>query len=133
MVKPSLEVQAKKEAELKAKLASYKDSLTKEQVEEIVKQTIELKEYQASPDTKENLETIPLLKKEDLSYDVIPLSNIESNVEGVKVLHHDIATNGIGYVRLLFNALNIEDMQIAFLSQTYFGDEIKIYKLKKVI
>ena len=27
-----------------------------------------------------------------------------------------------------FDALNIEDMQIAFLSQTYFGDEIKIYK-----
>ena len=115
VVKPSLEIQAKKEAELKAKLAAYKNSLTKEQVEEIVKQTIELKEYQASPDTKENLETIPLLKKEDLSYDVIPLSNIVSSVEGVKVLHHDIATNGIGYVRLLFNALNIEDKYLPYL------------------
>lgn len=115
VVKPSLEIQAKKEAELKAKLAMFKDSLTKEQVEEIVKQTIELKEYQASPDTKEDLETIPLLKKEDLSYDVVPLSNIERNVDGVKVLHHDIATNGIGYIRLLFNVLNMEDKYLPYL------------------
>ena len=45
-------------------------------------------------------------------------------------------TNNIAYLRMALNCfspdefetLNIEDMQIAFLSQTYFGDEIKIYK-----
>ena len=115
VVKPSLDVQAKKEAALKEKLANYKNSLTPEEAEEIVKQTKELKEYQASPDSKEDLETIPLLKKEDLSYDVLPLSNIESVVDGVKVVHHDISTNGIGYVRLLFNLLNLDEKYIPYL------------------
>lgn len=115
MVKPSLEIGEQKAKKLKEKLAAYKASLTDEEVEQIVEDTKKLKAYQASPDTKEALASIPLLKKEDLSYDVLPLSNIESMVAGVKVLHHDIATNGIGYLRLLFNVLNLPEKYIPYL------------------
>lgn len=115
IVKPSLEIGEQKVLALKEKLASYKASLTAEEVDKIVEDTKKLKAYQAAPDSKEALATIPLLKKEDLSYDVLPLSNIESNVAGVKVLHHDIATNGIGYLRLLFNVLNLPEKYIPYL------------------
>ncbi len=115
IVKPSLDVAEKKANALKEKLAEYKASLTEEEVLKIVEDTKNLKAYQATPDTKEALDTIPLLKKEDLSYDVLPLSNIENDVLGVKVLHHDIATNGIGYVRLLFNVLNLPEKYIPYL------------------
>ena len=45
-------------------------------------------------------------------------------------------TNNLAYLRMAlkafspeeFEALNITEVQISFLSQTYFGDEIKIYK-----
>lgn len=45
-------------------------------------------------------------------------------------------TNNIAYLRMALNcfspdefeSLNFEDMQISFLSQTYFKDEIKVYK-----
>lgn len=45
-------------------------------------------------------------------------------------------TNNLAYLRMALNAfspeefeaLNITEVQISFLSQTYFGDEIKIYK-----
>ncbi len=45
-------------------------------------------------------------------------------------------TNNVAYVRMMLNAFmpeewemfNVKMMQIAFTSQTYFGDEIKIYK-----
>lgn len=45
-------------------------------------------------------------------------------------------TNNIAYLRMALNcfspdefeSLNIEDMQITFLAQTYYKDEIKIYK-----
>ena len=97
IAKPSLDVQETKEKALKEKLASFKSSLTDEEIDEIIKSTKELKAYQAAPDSKEDLSTIPLLKKEDLSYDVLGLSNKEEDVCGVKSLHHDYATNGIGY------------------------------------
>lgn len=115
MVKPSLEIGEQKAKKLKDELAAYKASLTDEEVERIVEDTKKLKAYQAAPDTKENLDTIPLLKKEDLSYDVLPLSNIESCVNGVKVLHHDFPTGGIGYVRLLFNVLNLPEKYAPYL------------------
>lgn len=115
IVKPSLEIGEQKAKNLKEKLAAYKASLSDEEVEQIVEDTKKLKAYQASPDTKEDLATIPLLKKEDLSYDVLPISNIESSVSGVKVLHHDVATNGIGYLRLLFNVLNLPEKYIPYL------------------
>lgn len=115
VVKPSLEVAEAKEKALKAKLAAYKDSLTDEEVEKIIEDTKKLKAYQATPDKKEDLDTIPLLTKEDLSYDVLPLSNIEYTIEGVKVLHHDFATSGIGYIRLFFNVLNLPKKYLPYL------------------
>ncbi len=47
-------------------------------------------------------------------------------------------TNNIAYLRMALNCfspdefenLSLADMQISFLSQSYFGDEIKIYKQK---
>lgn len=115
IAKPSLDVQETKEKALKEKLAKYKDSLTDEEIEAIVKSTKDLKTYQAAPDTKEDLATIPLLKKEDLSYDVLGLSNKEEQINGVKTLHHDYATNGIGYLRLLFNVKNIPSEYVPYL------------------
>ena len=115
IVKPSLEIASIKEQALKEKLATYKNSLTLEEVLKIVEDTKHLKAYQAAPDKKEDLDTIPLLKKEDLSYDVLPLSNIEHEIVGVKVLHHDIATSGIAYIRLFFNVLNLPSKYLPYL------------------
>lgn len=115
IVKPSLEIAEAKEKALKAKLAEYKASLSKEEVLKIVEDTKNLKAYQASADSKEDLDTIPLLTKEDLSYDVLPLSNNEYVIEGVKVLHHDIATSGIGYIRLFFDVLNLPKKYLPYL------------------
>ena len=50
-----------------------------------------------------HIDTIPLLKKEDLSYDVLPVNNKEYNISNVKVLHHNYPTNKIAYIRVLFD------------------------------
>ena len=115
MAVPSVDVQEEKEKALKEKLANYKASLTDEEIEGIIKSTKELKEYQAAPDTQEGLATIPLLKKEDLSYDVLNVSNNLEEINGVKSLHHDYATNGIGYIRLLFNLKNMPKEYVPYL------------------
>ncbi len=123
LVKPSLVVQEEKEKALKEKLAAYKASLTDSEVEQIIKDTIHLKEYQASMDTEEDLATIPLLKKEDLSYDVVPIYNKESSVDDVKVIYHDVPTSGIGYVDLLFDVKKLDEKYVKYLGvfKTIFG------------
>lgn len=101
--KPSLDVQEIKDKELKEKLNNYKNSLTEEEIIQLINDTKLLKEYQANPDTKEDLDTIPLLKKEDLTYDVLSIVNNKEIIDESIVLHHDLPTNKIAYMRVLFN------------------------------
>ncbi len=123
IAKPSLDVQQEKEKQLKEKLANYKNGLSEKEIEDIIEATKTLKEYQAAPDTKEDLDKIPLLKKEDLSSEVAPISNIFNNDKNVKVLWHEFATNGIGYLRLLFNVKKIPAELVPYLGifKTIFG------------
>jgi len=92
-------------------LASYKASLSDEQIDEIVKSTKDLKERQTTPDPKEVLETIPLLELSDIENKVEHLPLKENNEQGVKVLSHNIFTNKIAYINILFDAKKV-DMQL---------------------
>ena len=112
---PSLTVQTEKENALKEKLNNYKNSLSDEQIESIIESTKLLKEYQAAPDKKEDLDTIPLLKKEDLSSDVLEINNEIFNINNTKVLFHDYSTNGIAYIKLLFNIKNIPSDLVPYI------------------
>ncbi len=114
-VKPSKTIQTEKENKIKKELEIYKNSLTDEEILKIIEETKALHEYQKAPDTKEGLDTIPTLKKEDLSLDVFKISNIEHQINGVKVLHHDYNTNGIAYIRAFFDANNINNELIPYL------------------
>ena len=112
---PSNTLAEEKEAALKAKLKTYKDTLTKEQLEQLVKDTKALKEYQATPSSEEDLKTIPLLTINDIDDYVEPLYNIEEELDGVKIIKHDLFTNGIGYLRLCFNIKNIPNHLVPYV------------------
>lgn len=94
---------AKKDAELAKKLQEYKAGLSKEEIEEVVKQTKELEEYQEEPDQKEDLEKIPLLKREDIKRESENYVNEERYAGDTLILTHNIFTNGIGYLRFMFD------------------------------
>ncbi len=94
---------AKKDAELAKKLQEYKAGLSKEEIEEVVKQTKELEEYQEKPDQKEDLEKIPLLKREDIKREAENYVNEERYAGNTLILTHNIFTNGIGYLRFMFD------------------------------
>ncbi|MCR5097680.1 MAG: insulinase family protein [Lachnospiraceae bacterium] len=95
---------AAEEEELSARLAEYKSKLSADEIAHIVEYTSHLKEYQDTPSTPEELATIPLLKRTDLKRPVRPLKNDECSYHGVKLLHHDIRTNGINYLIVCFDA-----------------------------
>lgn len=112
---PSIEFQTLKENKIKEELLKFKQSLSDKEIEQIIESTKALKNYQASLDTKKNLDTIPSLKKEDIPVDVAPISNELQIIENVKVLWHNFPTNKIAYMRLLFNIKNISSELVPYL------------------
>ncbi len=107
----------------KAKLAYYKASLTAEEIDDIAKTAEHLKEYQSVPSTKEELLTIPLLEISDIEKNARKLNNQFTDIEMVKVVSHNIFTNGISYINLDFD---ITDMDIK--KYPYVGLLTEIFK-----
>ena len=116
VLKPAVNLTAENEKKTAEKLASYKASLSAEEIERIVKETKELKEYQSEPSSDEDLRKIPLLKREDISRDILPLCNEISEKDGVRIDFHDIYTNGIGYLQLAFDISSVPDEDISYAS-----------------
>ena len=90
------------------KLAKFKASLQESEIEKIIQGTKALKERQTTPDPVEVLETIPLLELSDIETKVEHLPLKEKDENGVKVLAHDIFTNKIAYINILFDAKKID-------------------------
>ncbi len=106
-VSPSNTLGEEKAKALKDKLQAYKDTLTKEQLEKLVEDTKNLKIYQETPSTEEELATIPLLTKDDIDEKVDNVENIEEIIDDVKVIKQDIDTKGISYFTLNFDTKNV--------------------------
>lgn len=116
ILKPKVGLNKIREIELKEKLAQYKESLSKEKIQNIINETKHLKSYQETPSTKEEVETIPMLTREDIGPDPQPLYNEEKNIDGVRVIHHEVFTNEIAYIRLLFDVKDIPKELLPYLS-----------------
>ena len=102
-LKPEKGLTAKKDKELADKLAAYKESLSEEEKAALVARTKALREFQEAEDKKEDIEKIPLLTRKDIDPKAAKLVNEVRDESGTKVLYHDVFTNGIGYVRFLFD------------------------------
>ena len=120
ILKPKSGLNAEKEELLKKKLAAYKATLSKEDLQRIIRETQELAVFQETPSTKEELEAIPLLTREDIKKEIEPLYNKESKVGEAKVIHHDVYTNKIAYIRLLFNVKSVPKELLPYASLLSF-------------
>lgn len=100
---------------LAKKLEDYKKSLSKEELEELIRQTKHLKQYQEEPSPEEDLLKIPMLSRDDMKKEALPFSNEEDEIDGIKVVKHDIFSNGIDYMTILFDAEDIAQEDIGYL------------------
>ena len=123
VVAPEKNLTAKEDEKLAKKLAAYKASLSEEELEKLVTATRELKEYQDTPSTPEILAKIPLLKREDIEKKAETFFWKEKEEGGIKVLHHNFFTSGIGYLKVLFNTevLPQEDLPYAGMLKSILG------------
>lgn len=115
VVRPKRGLTAQLDAALKDRLAAYKASLSEQELERIAEQTRHLKEYQSEPSPQEDLEKIPLLAREDIGREALGFQNREYTLGGVKLVHHALFTNGIGYVNLIFRANGIRQELIPYM------------------
>ena len=112
---PSLTIKDKENKLLEDKLKKYKDSLSKEEINKLVEYNKYLQIYQATPSTKEELDTLPKLKLSDIN----PLPekyNLEILNNKYKVLFSDYNTNGIIYYKLYFDISHLNRNDLMYLS-----------------
>lgn len=108
-VKPVKGLTGKKERKLAETLAAKKAQMSGEQIRQIVKETAELKKYQEEPSPKEDLEKIPLLTRADMRKEATAYRNTVKKVGDTVLLHHDVFTNGIGYLRFMFDLRQVPE------------------------
>ena len=97
--------------ELRQKLDTFAKSLTKEERQQIVDDLAELRKWQETPSAKEDVEKIPMLRREDLSREVKPFVNrfMKAEVRGAAavpetlVVAHPLNTSGIDYLTYMFD------------------------------
>ncbi len=115
ILKPKKGLTEERDAQLKEALQAKKDSLSAEEIGQIVEQTKALEEYQEAEDSKEDLAKIPLLEREDIGKQARKIINKECKIGDVPVLHHEMFTNGIGYLRMIFDVKDIPEELLGYL------------------
>ena len=115
VVKPEKGRTARMDAELEEKLKAYKASLSEEEVQHLVERTAALEAYQSEPESEEALNRIPVLRREDISREIEPIINEEMKIAGVPVIFHEIGTNGIGYMDVLFDISSVQEELLPYV------------------
>lgn len=115
ILRPVPGLEAREQERVADLLASYKETLSAEEIRQMVKDTRALKDYQDEPSPQEDLEKIPMLTREDIRKEAAPIVNEELTVDGTTLLHQNIFTGGISYIRLLFDAGQLPEDLLPYL------------------
>lgn len=104
-----------REDALAEKLAAYKATLSPEEIKKLVEQTHHLHQYQEEPSADEDLHKIPMLGRKDMRKEAMLFHNEEMKAGNIPVVMHEIATNGIDYMTLMFECGDIPQEDIPYL------------------
>ncbi len=104
-----------REEALAKELSDYKASLSDEEIDKLIEETEHLKKYQEEPSSDEDLRKLPMLTRADMKKEAMPFSNIEDTLSDVKVVRHDIESNGIDYISFLFDAGDFAQSELGYL------------------
>ncbi len=104
---PSIDCNKEEEKLVEKTLKEYKESLTKDELKTLIQMNKDLKNYQSTPDSDEALETLPKLKREDISI-LAEKYNLEVKNDKYPLLFSEYNTNEIGYFNFFFDVSNID-------------------------
>lgn len=115
ILEPERGLTSKIDGQVKEKLDAYRNSLSEEELGELIRRTEKLRSFQETPSTAEELAKIPMLSREDIGKKAAGFQNKEYHFGDVTVLHHDVFTNGIAYMDLLFDISRVAREDIPYL------------------
>ena len=117
VLSPSKTLKDEQDAREKAMAKAYYDSMTEEEIAICKAENASLRQFQTEQDTPEAKATLPHLSLSDLSPDATPdIPTVEKEENGIPVIHHPIATNGILYTYYYFDVSRIPYEEVARLS-----------------
>ena len=128
-VKPKRGLGNEREEALAKELSDYKASLSDEEIKKLIEDTEHLKKYQEEPSSDEDLRKLPMLTRADMKKNAMPFSNIEDELSDVKVVRHDIESNGIDYISFLFDAGDFAQSELGYLG--FFTNALGLVSTEK--
>ena len=128
-VKPKRGLGNEREEALARELSDYKASLSDEEIKKLIEDTEHLKKYQEEPSSDEDLRKLPMLTRADMKKNAMPFSNIEDELLDVKVVRHDIESNGIDYISFLFDAGDFAQSELGYLG--FFTNALGLVNTEK--
>lgn len=128
-VKPKRGLGNEREEALAKELSDYKASLSDEEIDKLIEETEHLKKYQEEPSSDEDLRKLPMLTRADMKKNAMPFSNIEDTLSDVKVVRHDIESNGIDYISFLFDAGDFAQSELGYLG--FFSNALGLVSTEK--
>lgn len=128
-VKPKRGLGNEREEALAKELSDYKASLSDEEIKKLIEDTEHLKKYQEEPSSDEDLRKLPMLTRADMKKNAMAFSNIEDELLDVKVVRHDIESNGIDYISFLFDAGDFAQSELGYLG--FFTNALGLVSTEK--
>ncbi len=122
VLKPSKTLGEQKQKEMDEKMKHLKETMSQEEKKRLVLQTKNLLDYQNHTDTKEELATLPSLKRKDIPNTINFLESKKCNVNGMKGFMHPVNTNKIAYLRMYFDlkTISFDDLPYVLLLKSLF-------------
>jgi hypothetical protein len=121
-VKPDLELAEKITKEQRGKLLYIKSKMSDNDIQSLIKDTIRLKKEQSLKEKKENVDRLPKLSLSDIPDKLEKIPRKIRKINGITMLTHNIFTQKILYLDLIFDMSWLPDRYIPYLN--LFGNSI---------
>lgn len=131
---PDINKEKENEKAYAEKMELIKKSLSEKELSEIADKKTKLEAFQAKPDSKEDLEKIPIIEVKDIEKNAYKpeFKKLDESYDGIYV---PLDTDGIEYVSFLFDVSHIneeEEMWLGFLGDVLGKAATKSYSYEKL-
>lgn len=106
--RPNKQLGKKMEEEEKATLQKHRETLSEKDIEDLINETVKLKEIQETPDTPEAMKTVPGLELSDIPKETpkVPTELVSGEPT---VLRHALPTSGVIYTDVAFDLSRVPE------------------------
>lgn len=115
---PSKAIGETNRKEEEERLKNKKDSFSNEELEEILKINEQLDLWQQTPDRKEDVDSLPVLKLSDVKIEAEEKITEVMEEHGIKVLYHPSDVSGITYMNQYFNVGEVSNEMLSELGMS---------------